>query len=102
MRFVHLSGGIIAVKEIKADLARNEYRLLRALRRLGAGTLEATFDAAFERQPVGYARRGDLVMVDGIAGVCLGGAALFVGDVDGVPGWVRHDRAAWSAAWKIG
>jgi hypothetical protein len=75
---------------------------VRVLRRLGAGTLEATFDAAFEREPVGYARRGDLVMVDGIAGVCLGGVALFVGDVDGAPGWVRHDRAAWSAAWRIG
>lgn len=34
VRFARLSGGIVAVKEIKADLARNEYRLLRQLRRL--------------------------------------------------------------------
>lgn len=34
MRFAHLSGGIVAVKEIKAELARNEYRLLRQLGRL--------------------------------------------------------------------
>ncbi|MDN5717505.1 MAG: DUF4032 domain-containing protein [Janibacter sp.] len=34
VRFAHLSGGIVAVKEIKADIARNEYRLLRQLRRL--------------------------------------------------------------------
>ncbi len=40
VRFVHLSGGIIAVKEIKADLARNEYRLLRALRRLDLPCVE--------------------------------------------------------------
>lgn len=34
VRFAHLSGGIVAVKEIKAELARNEYRLLRQLGRL--------------------------------------------------------------------
>ncbi len=34
VRFVQLSGRVIAVKEIKADLARREYGLLRALRRL--------------------------------------------------------------------
>ena len=35
VRFVRLSGRVIAVKEIKADLARREYGLLRTLRRLG-------------------------------------------------------------------
>ena len=34
VRFAHLSGGIVAVKEIKEEVARNEYRLLRQLRRL--------------------------------------------------------------------
>ena len=34
VRFARLSGGIVAVKEIAAPLARNEYRLLRQLRRL--------------------------------------------------------------------
>lgn len=34
VRFARLSGGIVAVKEINADLARGEYRLLRQLRRL--------------------------------------------------------------------
>ncbi|MGN7248639.1 DUF4032 domain-containing protein [Janibacter anophelis] len=34
VRFARLSGRIVAVKEIKAELARNEYRLLRQLGRL--------------------------------------------------------------------
>ncbi|MBK9102035.1 MAG: DUF4032 domain-containing protein [Austwickia sp.] len=34
VRFVRLSGKVVAVKEIKADLARREYDLLRTLRRL--------------------------------------------------------------------
>ncbi|WP_338749992.1 DUF4032 domain-containing protein [Janibacter alittae] len=34
VRFAHLSGGIVAVKEIKAELARAEYRMLRSLQRL--------------------------------------------------------------------
>ena len=40
VRFAHLSGGIVAVKEISADLARGEYRLLRTLRRLDLPTVE--------------------------------------------------------------
>lgn len=35
VRFVPLSGKVIAIKEIKADLARREYTMLRTLRRLG-------------------------------------------------------------------
>ena len=34
VRFVRLSGRVLAVKEIKADLARREYELLRSLNRL--------------------------------------------------------------------
>ena len=34
VRFVRLSGRVLAVKEIKADLARREYELLRALGRM--------------------------------------------------------------------
>ena len=40
VRFAHLSGGIVAVKEIKAELARNEYQLLRQLRRLDLPCVE--------------------------------------------------------------
>ena len=41
-------------------------------------------------------------MAGGIAGVCVGSRALFVGEVDGAPGWVSLDRAAWQHAWKVG
>ena len=34
VRFVRLSGGVLAVKEIKADIARREYEMLRNLNRL--------------------------------------------------------------------
>ncbi|GAB3582153.1 DUF4032 domain-containing protein [Calidifontibacter terrae] len=41
VRFVRLEGRIIAVKEIKADIARREYDMLRALRRLDQPCVEA-------------------------------------------------------------
>ena len=40
VRFVHLSGRVLAVKEIKADIAQREYELLRNLRRLGLPSVE--------------------------------------------------------------
>ncbi len=40
VRFVRLSGSVIAVKEIDAELAEREYGLLRLLRRLGLPAVE--------------------------------------------------------------
>ena len=40
VRFVRLSGRVLAVKEIKAELARREYELLRNLNRLGMPCVE--------------------------------------------------------------
>ncbi|WP_201467783.1 DUF4032 domain-containing protein [Janibacter melonis] len=40
VRFVRLSGGVIAVKEIKAEIARGEYQMLRQLRRLDQPCVE--------------------------------------------------------------
>lgn len=40
VRFVRLSGGVIAVKEIKADIARREYQMLRQLGRLDQPCVE--------------------------------------------------------------
>ena len=40
VRFVKLSGGVIAVKEIKADIARREYQMLRQLGRLDQPCVE--------------------------------------------------------------
>ena len=40
VRFVKVSGRVLAVKEIKEDIARNEYALLRSLRRLEQPTVK--------------------------------------------------------------
>jgi len=40
VRFVRLEGRVVAVKEIKADIARREYNMLRMLRRLDQPTVE--------------------------------------------------------------
>ena len=74
----------------------------RALKRYGAGTLEATIDAGFAPRPIGFARRGDLVMVDGMVGVCIGADAVFIGEQDGEAGLVRFARPSWSKCWSVG
>jgi hypothetical protein len=74
----------------------------RALKRYGAGDLKATFDTLLPPKPIGYARRGDVVMSDGAVGICIGGTALFIGERDGVDGLYRVDRAEWSDAWSVG
>jgi len=92
--------------EDPAAAFRGRYRTAkgseRALRRFGAGTLEATIDAGFEPRPVGFARRGDLVLVDGMVGVCVGADALFIGEAGGNPGLVRFARGRWAKAWAVG
>lgn len=40
VRFVRLSGRVVAIKEIKTDIARREYEMLRNLRRLGLPAVE--------------------------------------------------------------
>ncbi|MDF0543328.1 hypothetical protein PX699_13300 [Sphingobium sp. H39-3-25] len=74
----------------------------RALKRYGAGTLEATFDALLPTRPVGYARRGDVVMHDGGVGVCVGSHAAFVGREGEREGLVMIPRADWTRAWGVG
>ena len=69
----------------------------RALRKYGAGTLEATFSAHFEDVPPALARRGDLVLAQGSIGVCIGGEAIFAGDA----GSERIGRAAWARGWRV-
>jgi hypothetical protein len=52
-----------------------------ALRKYGAGTLKATLDAATDGQiPPALAQRGDVVMFQGNAGVCMGRMSLFIGE----------------------
>ncbi len=80
---------------------RSQAGAIRALRQIGAGSLEATIDALFVEKPVGFALRGDLVMHDGAVGVCIGGDALFVGEEGGAPGMIRVPRSQWQKAWHV-
>lgn len=75
---------------------------LRALKRYGSGDLKSTFDTLLPLKPIGFARRGDVVMSDGAVGLCIGATALFIGERDGADGLYRVDRAEWSHAWGVG
>lgn len=74
----------------------------RALRRYGAGTLEATIATMFPDRPIGFARRGDLVLHESAVGVCVGADAVFVGQEGERAGLVRVARRAWLRAWGVG
>jgi hypothetical protein len=74
----------------------------RALKRYGAGTLKATFDTLLPPKPIGYARRGDVVMHDGAVGICIGADALFVRAEGEGLGLERIPRDRWSHAWGVG
>ena len=89
-----------------ADPFRGKYSTAagsaRALKRYGAGDLKTTFDTLLPPRPVGYARRGDVVMHDGAVGLCMGGFGLFLRPEGYEPGLERVARADWSHAWGVG
>lgn len=101
------AGAVMAMTgtDIAAEF-RGKYRSqagsVRALRTIGAGTLEATIDAKLEPVAVGFAQRGDLVLHEGAVGVSAGRFAVFVGDMDEAPKLIRVPRAAWQKAWRVG
>lgn len=71
---------------------------IKALKTIGAGTLEKTMDAKFSEIPIGYAQTGDLAFHDGSIGVIIDADALFVSD----GGLVRISRDKWSKTWSVG
>ncbi len=75
----------------------------RALRRYGAGTLEATLDTKFGRVPAPLAQRGDLVMTTGLLSIAWGSFSIAVGADGDQEGLIRLDRAAWAdpIAWRV-
>ncbi|HYD39124.1 MAG TPA: hypothetical protein VEA60_16015 [Allosphingosinicella sp.] len=70
----------------------------RYLRSLGLSSLEAAIDLCLDEVPVAFAQRGDLVLVDGAPGVCLGAEALIVHP----GGPLLAPRSAWTKAWSVG
>ena len=74
-----------------------ELSAAKALRRIGAGDLESTFDLYFERrESPAFAQRGDVVFDGESVGVCIGATALFVADC----GLAEISRAQWVTAWS--
>ncbi|WP_298810631.1 hypothetical protein [uncultured Sphingomonas sp.] len=75
----------------------------RALRRYGAGTLDATLDTKFAPIAPALAQRGDIVMTDGLLGIAWGPFLFGVGSEGEREGLVRVDRASWvdPLAWRV-
>jgi hypothetical protein len=71
---------------------------IKAIKEIGAGTLEATMDGKFPEVEIGQAQRGDLAFFDDSVGVVMGGFAYFVSD-DGLE---RIDRSVWDKCWSVG
>lgn len=93
-----------AVEAITGDDPMPEFRgryrsktgSLRALKTVGAGTLEATLDGKFDRVEAAFAQRGDLVMTGTGLAVCIGADALQPGD-----GGPTRVSGPWLAAWAV-
>ena len=71
---------------------------LKAIKDIGAGTLEATMDGKFPEVEIAYAQRGDLAFFDDSIGVVMGSFAYFVSD-DGLE---RVNRSLWDKCWGVG
>jgi hypothetical protein len=95
-----------AVEAITGEDPMSEFRgkydslkgSIKAIKDIGAGTLEATLDGKFPEVSIGYAQRGDLAFFDDSIGVVMGGFAYFVSD-DGLE---RIPRDMWNKCWSVG
>lgn len=87
-----------------ADGHRGRYRsgrgAARYLKALGFASAAALLDSILPPISPAFAQRGDIVLWDGIPGVCIGGEALFL--VHGSAEPLRLARALWSRAWAVG
>lgn len=102
------SGAVEAVTDVDPmPEFRGKYRSAagasRALRTIGAGDLARTLDAKFNPVPAPLAQRGDIVMHDGLLGICLGPVLVAVGREGERDGLVLFDRASWiePRAWRV-
>lgn len=104
---LHAANAVLAqTGEDPAAAYRGRYQTargsVRALRKWGADTLEATIAAGFGEVAPAFARRGDLALIDGplgvSVGVVVGRDALFVGEA----GLERFDRSQWRRCWAVG
>jgi len=89
--------GVDPIPEFRGKY-QTEIGSLKALKKLGAGNLEATLDAKFPAQGIAHAQRGDLVFCEGNLGVVMGRWAWFLSD-DSLERIALQDC---SRAWKVG
>lgn len=92
-----------AVKAITGKDPMPEFRgkydtALGSVRILEGKKLEQVLDEKFSEVPIGFAQRGDLVMLDGCVGVVAGDYAWLVAE-DGLE---RVKRPLWDKAWRVG
>lgn len=81
---------------------RSQASAFRAVKRAGFDSVRAVLSSMTPEIPPAFARRGDIVADgNGSLGVCIGQDALFVGEEEGVAGFVRLPLAQWSTAWRI-
>lgn len=75
---------------------KGEVSAAKALRKIGAGSLESTFGRHLARRPSpAFAQRGDIVFNGEAVGVCVGATALFIADGE----FVEISRKDWVCAW---
>ena len=94
-----------AVEAITGEDPMSEFRgkydslktSIKAIKEIGAGTLEATMDGKFPEVTISHAQRGDLAFFDDSVGVVMGGFAYFVSD-DGLE---RINRSLWNKCWGV-
>jgi hypothetical protein len=71
---------------------------LQSARVLDGKTMEEVLDSKFDEVPIGFAQRGDLVLMDDCVGVVAGDYAWFISEV----GLERVKRGLWEKAWGVG
>lgn len=82
---------------------RTQLGSVRALKRFGAGTLDATLDTKFVRVAPSLAQRGDLVMSAGAIGVVWNSVLIAVGSEGAREGLIQIERVRWvdPIAWRV-
>lgn len=86
---------------------KSQTTAVRHLKKLGFDSPEALIDSILEEKPIGFAQRGDLVLVPGndgdwaIPAVCIGGDALAICTDGTRDGLFRIPRDQWLKAWSF-
>lgn len=68
----------------------------RYIKRLGFASLADLMDSLAKPKPVGFAQRGDILLIDGCLGICKGAYGLFL---DEHAGRVRFPTVNCERAW---